>query len=37
MDEEISQCRCPPGGKAYTNEDGMNICVTCGGWIETST
>jgi len=33
MDEEIQQCKCPPGGKTIVDEDGMNICVSCGGWV----
>jgi len=37
MGEEISQCQCTPGGKTYVNEDGMHICVSCGGWIEPAT
>jgi len=37
MDEEIPQCKCTPGGKTYVNEDGMSICVLCGGWIGSST
>jgi hypothetical protein len=33
MEEEISRCECPPGGKTYVNEDEMTICVSCGGWV----
>jgi hypothetical protein len=35
MDEEIPQCHCPPGGETYVNDDDMNICVSCGGWVDT--
>ena len=34
MDEEIPQCKCPPGGKTYVNDDDMTICASCGGWVE---
>ncbi|HWY36285.1 MAG TPA: hypothetical protein VNX68_16690 [Nitrosopumilaceae archaeon] len=36
MDEEIQQCQCPPGGETYVNEDGMDICVSCSGWVGSS-
>jgi len=31
--EEVSQCQCPPGGETYEDEEGMQICVSCGGWV----
>jgi len=31
--DEILQCQCPPGGETYEDEDGMQICVSCGGWV----
>jgi hypothetical protein len=31
--DEVSKCQCPPGGETYEDEDGMQICVSCGGWI----
>jgi hypothetical protein len=37
VDEEISQCKCPPGTETYENEDGMDICVSCGGWVGAVT
>lgn len=33
MDEQIPKCECPPGSESYVNEDGMNICLGCGGWV----
>jgi len=36
MDIEIQQCQCPPGSETYVNEDGMDICVSCGGWVAPS-
>jgi hypothetical protein len=36
MDEEIQQCQCPPGGETYVNDDGMDICVSCNGWVGAS-
>jgi hypothetical protein len=33
--DEIVKCECPPGSKSYENEDGMQICVSCEGWIQT--
>jgi len=36
MDIEIPQCQCPPGSETYVNEDGMDICVSCGGWVAPS-
>jgi len=32
--QEIVKCECPPGSESYENEDGMQICLSCGGWIE---
>ncbi len=31
--DEIPQCQCPPGGETYVNEDGMQICSSCNGWV----
>ena len=31
---EILKCECPPGAESYENDDGMMICVSCGGWID---
>jgi len=31
--DEILECKCPPGSQSYENDDGMQICVSCGGWI----
>jgi len=31
--DEIPQCQCPPGGDTYLDDDGMLICVSCGGWV----
>ena len=36
MNEEIQQCQCPPGGETYVDEDGMDICVSCCGWVGSS-
>lgn len=36
MDIEIQQCQCPPGSETNVNEDGMDICVSCGGWVAPS-
>lgn len=33
MEDSIKQCQCPPGSESYENEDGMNICRACGGWV----
>jgi hypothetical protein len=33
--DEIVKCECPPGSKSDENEDGMQICVSCKGWIQT--
>jgi len=33
MEDQIPQCECPPGSERYVNEDGMNICLSCGGWV----
>jgi hypothetical protein len=33
--DEIVKCECPPGSKRYENEDGMQICGSCKGWIQT--
>ncbi len=32
---EILKCECPPGSKSSEDEDGMLICGSCGGWIQT--
>jgi hypothetical protein len=32
--DEVSQCQCPPVVETYEDEDGMQICVSCGGWVE---
>ena len=31
--DEILKCDCPPGSESYENGDGMQICVSCKGWI----
>jgi len=33
--DEILKCECPPGSKSYEDEDGMLICGSCGGWVQT--
>jgi len=33
--DEILKCDCPPDSESYENEDGMQICVSCKGWIST--
>lgn len=30
---EIQKCECPPGSETVENEDGMLICISCGGWV----
>ena len=32
--QEVVKCKCPPGTERYENEDGMQICLSCGGWAE---
>jgi len=34
---EILKCECPPGSTSYEDEDGMQICVSCEGWIQAQT
>ncbi len=31
--DAIQKCECPPGSETVENEDGMLICVSCGGWV----
>lgn len=31
---EILKCECPPGSESYENDEGMRICLSCGGWME---
>lgn len=33
--QEILKCECPPGLERYENEDGILICLSCGGWVES--
>ncbi len=32
--QELLKCECPPGSKSYEDEEGMQICLSCGGWID---
>lgn len=32
---EISKCDCPPTAETYEDEEGMLICKSCGGWVES--
>jgi len=34
---EILKCECPPDLTSYEDEDGMQICVSCKGWVQTQT
>ena len=31
---DVLKCECPPGSERYENDEGMQICLSCGGWIE---
>jgi hypothetical protein len=31
---DVLKCECPPGSESYENEEGMLICLACGGWVE---
>ena len=31
---DVLKCECPPDSKRYENDEGMQICFSCGGWIE---
>lgn len=31
--QELQKCECPPGSKNYEDEEGMLICLSCGGWM----
>ncbi len=30
---DVLKCECPPGSESYEDEDGMQICLSCGGWM----
>jgi hypothetical protein len=32
---EVLKCECPPGSKSYENDEGMQICSSCEGWIDS--
>ncbi len=32
--DDVLQCQCSPGSESYENDKGMQICLSCGGWIE---
>jgi len=29
------KCECPPDSENYEDEDGMLICASCGGWVDS--
>jgi len=33
--DEIQKCECPPGSPTYEDDEGMLICSSCGGWVQT--
>lgn len=33
MENDIKKCECPPGSPTYEDDEGMLICVSCGGWV----
>lgn len=28
------KCECPPGSESHENDEGMQICLSCGGWMD---
>ncbi|KFM15697.1 hypothetical protein AAA799B03_00390 [Marine Group I thaumarchaeote SCGC AAA799-B03] len=35
--DTIQKCDCPPSSETVENEDGMLICISCGGWVSPSS
>ncbi|MBP0134498.1 MAG: hypothetical protein ITD40_06005 [Nitrosarchaeum sp.] len=31
---DVLKCECPPGSESHENDEGMQICLSCGGWMD---